>query len=248
MTTTDWIIVAGAIVGGIALGTIASRIVAAILGAESRPAPLRAAAGAIASLAMSVFLIIGLVVALGVISPAALEQLPKDVIAFVPKLLSAAIIVIAANVLSSFAVAAIGPSMGRMPAAVQRRTLGIVKAAILGLGILLAIGQVGVDTTVINLAMAAIFFGLAGALMLLVALGGRTVAEEVASTRVLRRMFKEGDRVSLDSLNGTIVSVHPTAIELQMLSGETLLVPSSRFMSGTISIDRAEQDSPNASA
>ena len=101
--------------------------------------------------------------------------------------------------------------------------------------------QLGLDTTVVNLGVAAVFFGIAGALMLLVALGGRGVATEVASTRILRRLFREGDLIRTDNVEGTVVSVHPTAVELETADGRTVLVPSSQFVAGTITIDRSNR-------
>ena len=244
MTTTDWIIVAAAIVGGIVIGGIASRIVNAIIGAESRPQPVRDAAGPLASLVLWAGIVAGLITALGVVSPSALDQLPKDLIDFIPRVISAAIVVIVANVGSSFAQTAIAPALGRMPSTVQRQILSAVRITILSLAVLLSIRQLGFDTTVINLGVAAIFFGVAGALMLLVALGGREVAVEVASTRVLRRLVRPGDQISVDELSGTVVAVHPTTIEVTADTGDTLLVPSSRFVSGTFSIIRADDDPP----
>ena len=184
----------------------------------------------------------GLILALGVASPASLEQLPRDLIEFIPRVISAAIVVIVANVGASFAQAAVAPAIGRMPATVQRQILNGIRFTILSLAILLAVRQLGFDTTVINLGVAAIFFGLAGALMLLVALGGRHVATEVASTRVLRRLVNPGDVVIVDGVSGTVIAVHPTAIEVaQAGSDATKLVPSSRFLSDSFTISRNEQ-------
>ena len=126
-----------------------------------------------------------------------------------------------------------------MSATVQRQILSAVRITILSLAVLLAVRQLGFETTVINLGVAAIFFGIAGAMMLLIALGGREVAAEVASTRVVRRLLRPGDQVKLDDLGGTVVAVHPTTIEIVSETSETLLVPSSRFVKGTFSIVRA---------
>jgi small-conductance mechanosensitive channel len=243
MTTAEWIVVAAAIVGGIVFGVIASRVVLRLLGAPSRPAPLRQAAGPLASLALSIGVVVGLIMALGVVSPSSLDQLPRDVIAFIPRLLSAAILVILANVASSFAQAGVGPALARLPTSTQRQVLSAIRLTILVLATLLAVRQLGIDTTVVNLGVAAVFFGIAGALMLLVALGGRHVATEVASTRVLRRLFQEGDLVRTDAAEGRVVAVHPTAVELATDDGRTILVPSSQFVTGTITIDRSNRPS-----
>ncbi|MEM9613954.1 MAG: hypothetical protein AAF962_27605 [Actinomycetota bacterium] len=244
MTLNDWIFIAVSIVGGIVVGAIASRVVRSIIGSESRPEPVRNAAGPLASLALWACVVVGLILALGVLSPTALEQLPRDLIDFVPRVISAAIVVIVANVGASFAQAAIAPAVGRMSARVQRQVLSGVRLTILSLAVLLAVRQLGFDTTVINLAVAAVFFGLAGALMLLVSLGGRHVASEVASTRVLRRLVNPGDRVELDGIAGTVVGVHPTAVEIVVEAGRhSVMVPSSRFVSETFRITRADADS-----
>ncbi len=241
MSSTDWIIVAAAVLGGFVLGGLASRLTHSALAAPSRPKPLREAAKPLSGLVFWVCVIAGLMVALGVLQPEALAEIPKDVIDFLPRLLSAAIIVIGANVLSAFVLAGMGSALSRAPASIQRQVRSVVRLAIIGLGALLAVGQLGIDTTVLNLGLAAIFFGLAGSMVLLVGLGGRSIAEEVASTRVLRRMLRIGDEVELDGLPdqvaaGRVVAVHPTAIELENDDGTIQMVPSSRFTNETVTV------------
>lgn len=99
-----------------------------------------------------------------------------------------------------------------------------------------------IDTTVINLGVAAIFFGLSASFTLLVGLGGREVAGEVAATRILRRTLRVGDRIETGELAGRIVGVHPTAIELETETGQRVLVPSSTIAGEQLVIDRAAQD------
>ncbi len=238
MTTTDWIVVAGAIAGGILIGLILSRILHAILGSPDRPEPLRDAAKPLASLGFWAGVVGGLLVALGVISPAALEQLPKDVIAFLPRILAAAILVIVAQVLAAFATAALGTALARASSSVQRQTAAVVRTTIIGLAVLLAVRQLGIDTTVINLGVAAIFFTIAASLTLLIGMGGRDVASQVAATRAVKRLIVVGDAISLHDVGGEVVAVHPTAVEIRSANGTTALVPSHRLLDETLSISR----------
>lgn len=240
MSTTDWIIVAGAIIGGFILGSILSRIAHSMLANPTRPKAVQEAAKPLSSLAFWGGVIAGLMVALGVLQPDALAEIPKDLIAFLPRVLSAAIIVIGANVLSSFVLTAMGGALGRASASMQRQVAMIVKLLIVGMAALLAVAQLGVDTTIINLAVAAIFFACAASFTLLVGLGGREVATEVASTRALRRLLNIGDLVEVEDVSGRIVAVHPTAVELSTDDGTTMLVPSSDFTSGTVNIRRSK--------
>ncbi len=238
----DWIQVAIAIGAGLLIGLVASRIVHAMIGSPSRPEPLQKAAAPLASLAFSVGVIGGLVVALGIVQPDALDQLVEDTVGFIPKLLSAAIIVIAANVVSAFATTALSGVVGRLPIQTQRLAHTVVKATIITLAVLLAVGQLGINTDVLNLGVAAVFFGIAASLTLLVGMGGNGVAREVASTRALRRLVNTGDTLDVGGFRGKVSAIHPTAVEITDAAGRTKLVPSSQLVSETITIERATPD------
>ena len=244
---SDWMQVVAAILIGLVVGLVASRIVHSIIGSPARPEPIQRAAKPLASLALSVGLVGGLIVALGIVQPDSLDQLAEDAVAFIPKLLTAAIIVIAANVLSSFASTALAQALGRLPIQTQRQAQAAVKVTIVTLATLLAVGQLGVNTDVVNLGVAAVFFGIAASLTLLVGLGGNGVAREVAATRAVKRLVNQGDTIEVGDFRGTVVAVHPTAIELADGNGGAVLIPSSRLVRETVSIERAADEVVNES-
>lgn len=242
MTMNDWIAVAIAIGGGLFVGIVLSRVVAIMLGKPSRPKPLQDAARPLSSLALSFGLVAGLIVALGIIQPDAVAQLRSDAVSFIPKILTAIIIVIVANVVSSFVVAALGTALARAPLNIQRQVTAVARGLILVMAVLLAVGTLGVDTTVVNLGVAAVFFAAAASFTLLVGLGGREVASEVASTRAVRRLVHVGDVIRVgtgeDAVRGPVIAVHPTSIEVESGS-EVILVPSSRLLSETMQVERS---------
>ncbi len=235
----NWILAIIAVAVGIVVGVIASRIVYALVGSKGRPQPVQNVARPIAQLTLALGVVAGLIAALGFVQPSALDQLPRDVVAFVPKLMIAAIIIILANVLASFATAALDQATGRMPINVQRQANLIVKGTIVALAVLLAVSQLGIDTEVINMGVAAIFFALAASFTLLVGLGGYGVAREVAASRALRRMVNEGDKVTIDHVTGTVRALHPTAVEIATMDDESMLVPSSHFLNHNVSVERS---------
>lgn len=243
----SWILVAIAIIGGIIVGFVLSRLVGAFVDSESRPEPIRQVARPLSSLAMAIGVVGGLVIALGIIQPDSLDRLTEDAIGFIPKVLSAVIIVIVANVLSSFATTALSQALSRMPAHIERQATMLVRGVIVALAVLLAVGQLGVNTDVVNLGVAAVFFGIAASLTLLVGLGGHGVAREVASTRALKRLVGLGDTVTVGDTSGVVAAVHPTAVELTLNDGATVLVPSSRFVNQRIAIDRVERETADSS-
>lgn len=237
----EWLQVLVAIIGGVVVGLIASRVVYAIIGSAKRPEPIQNVARPLASLAMSFGIVLGLVVALGIIQPDSLDQLRDDAIAFIPKVMTAAIIIIVANVLSSFATTALSQTTGRLPLQTQRLANNIVKGTIVALATLLAVSQLGINTDVVNLGVAAVFFGVAASLTLLIGLGGHGVAREVASTRAIKRLVNQGDTVTVGNNRGVVIAIHPTAIELSTSGGETTLIPSSHLVGESMSIERADE-------
>lgn len=242
MEANDWIAVGVAIGGGLLIGIVASRIVAMALSKPTRPQPVQDAARPLSSLAMSFCLVAGLIVALGIIQPEAVVQLRTDALGFIPKVLTAIIIVILANVLSSFVVAALATALARAPLHIQRQVSAVARGLILVMAVLLAVGTLGVDTTVVNLGVAAVFFAVAASFTLLVGMGGREVASEVASTRAIRRLVSVGDTIAVGlgetAVKGRVVAVHPTALEVEQ-DGEVVLVPSSRLLSETMHVERS---------
>ena len=239
MTLTEWILFAGFIVGGIVVGRIAGGITNRLLSNPSRPEPIQDAAKPLSSLVMYGIIITGLMVSLGILQPEAAAEIPRDLIAFMPRLLTAAIIVIGANVVTSFVQAAIRPMMGRSSASVQRQVNMAVKVLIVGLAVVVAVTQIGIDTTIINIVLGALFFGLAASMTLLVGMGGQSVAREVAASRAVRRLVSEGDQVSVGNVVGTVVAVRPTAVEVRDVSGTITLVPSSYFIGEPLTVTRA---------
>ena len=235
-----WVSAAIAIGAALVLGSIAAGAVRRTLADQRRPEGLRNSAAAIASLVFSVAIIAGLITALGFVNRASLDEMPKQLVDYIPRALSAAIVIIAANVVSSFASTAIERSLGHASANVRAKVPVLVKAVILGMAGLIAANQLGVDTTIITLAAASLFFSIGLAAALMTGLGSRKVSGEIAAGRALRQLLGPGDRVQLGTVTGTLVKVHAVATEVQSSDGQVHLVPNSHFLEQTLRLVRGE--------
>jgi hypothetical protein len=101
----------------------------------------------------------------------------------------------------------------------------IAKLVVLtGVGILAA-SQLGINTTIINITVAAFMFGLAATTAMLIGLGGRDVARHVSAGRVLRRLVSTGDTIEVDDIAGVVVAIHPATIEVVLPSGVRVHLP-----------------------
>jgi small-conductance mechanosensitive channel len=243
-----WVAAAIAIAAALVVGSIAARIVRNLLVRPRQPEGLRNSAGAIASLVFSAVMIAGLITALGMVNQESLDRLPEQLVNYVPKALSAAIVLIAANVVSAFAASALERSMGYASPSVRQKVPVLVKGVIFGMAGLIAANQLGVDTTIITLAAASLFFSIGLAASLMIGFGSRKVSGEIAAGRALRQLLAPGDTVGVGPVQGTLVKVHAVAAEILTPGGEVRLVPNSQFLDHALSLvrDPAAATSPDA--
>jgi len=146
------------IAAGLTFGSLAAAVARNMTSSAKRPEALRASSGAIATLFFSVIVIIALVIALGIVNEAALTKLSEDVVSFLPKVLSATIVLIVGNIIGAFLEAGVARSLGHVTPAVRDRVPMLLKALVTGFAVVIAANQLGVDTTIISIAVAAIFF------------------------------------------------------------------------------------------
>ena len=210
---------------------------------------LRAASRPLASVVFSAFLVAGLTTALGFVNKEARDQIPQDLVDYIPSLLSAAIVLIGANVLAQLVQTALERTMGRIGGPALRNVPNVVRIAILAFGGILAAAQLGVDTTIINIAVAALLFSIGLGAALMIGLGSRAVSGEVAAGRAVRRLVSPGDRISAGDVEGEVLDIQSVAVEVATDEGtscsptRTCWATASRFSGPTHPANRRPTDS-----
>lgn len=237
-TDTSALAALAVIVAGFVLGSLAAAIARRLAGNKARPEVIQTSAGALATLAFSLILISALVIALGIIQQSALDQLSTDVVRFLPKALSAAIVLIIGNIIGAVAETGVARSLGHVAPEVRRRVPVLVKYSITGFGVVIAATQLGVDTTIVLVAVASLFFGIALALALLAGLGGRAVAEQIAAGRALRQELTVGDTIRVGTAEGEIRAIGSTATQITG-AHNVMLVPNIDLLTSEIEIVQA---------
>lgn len=215
-----WIWAVGAVVVGLLSGVVGAALVrlAIVKGREGR-LEVMDAASATSIFVFLFFAAIGVVVAVGVTSPDTLRPIPAQLLSYSPHVLAAGLILIAGRAMA-FAVAgyvngALADSTTRMRGKLAE-SVRVVFTLAAGV---LALRQLGIDTTILNIAIGAMLFGLAAAFALLVGLGGRDLGRELVTGRYLPRMLRVGDEIEVAELRGTVVAMHPASIEVMTEDG-----------------------------
>ncbi len=145
--------------------------------------------------------------------------------AFVPRLLIAVVIIVAGHLLGLLARGLL-PTLGDV---IQPDTI-VPKMAHLGivlLAMLMAIQQLGIDVSFITQLVLLLLLVTLGGMSLAFALGARTYVANLIARSDLSR-FAVGDRIRIDGIEGVIVDIHGTGLELATDSG-TVTIPAARF-------------------
>lgn len=225
---------------------IAGVIVGAVAGGVTRRAVLRRrtrqeVAAPAAALVFWVALAIGIAVGAGLLAPDAVRPLPGRLLDYLPRVLVAGLILIVGYAAATVSAAVLSGGLARATGRTRRQAATGLRTAIFIAVALLALGQLGVDTTVLTLAAAALLFGTAAALALLVGLGGRELAREVAAGRYLRRLVRPGDLVETPEHSGRITALHPATTELDTGPAGTIHIPNSLLLRDAVRVNRQAQ-------
>lgn len=233
----DWLWAGIAVIAGFVLGTVLSQIAKrTFLQRGKRMAQLAPAAS---SLTFSLVVVIGLLAALGFVQPTSLEQLRDDTIIYLPRALSAIIVVILGSVVGTIISTGVREAVGRSMGRLGDQVATALKGGVTAFAAILAASQLGIDTTVINIFVAAVCGGAALAVALIIGFGSRPVATEIATGRALRRLVATGDTIESGAAAGRVVALHPTAIEIEQ-DGRTSVIPNSEVTQDGFRLERSE--------
>lgn len=230
----EWAWAGVSIVGGFVAASAISRVVRSNL--ARRGGRGEQLAPAVASLIFSLLLVVSLLVALGFVQPDSVAKLRDDTIEYLPRAMSALIVIILGGVVGTIISTATRESFGRTMGRMGEKLPTVVKGVTTTFAAILAANQLGIDTTVINIAVAGCVFGLAAAFALLVGFGSRSVAAELANGRALRRVLQPGDTIETTAVSGTIAAMHPTVAQVDTNADGTTLVPYSALIDQGITI------------
>ncbi|MGI9607099.1 MAG: hypothetical protein ACR2P0_13260 [Acidimicrobiales bacterium] len=227
------------IAAGFVIGSAVASIVRRLASRPGSASGIRNSAGTLGTLGFSISLIVALVIALGVVSREALDQLSTSAVDFLPRALSAAIVLIIGNVVGAIGETATERTLSGVSPTIQRRVPVLVRWVAVGFSLIVAADQLGVDTTLITVAVASLLGSLGLAAALLTALGGRDVASQVAAGRALRHVADSGDLIDIGGTRYELTAVGSTMTELAHGTDRHLL-PNAELLTSSFRVSRAD--------
>lgn len=231
-----------AVVGGVAVGTLGGGLTRRFLNRAQRAEQLRAVAAPASAFVFWVALAIGIMIGVGLLAPGTVRPLPGQVLAYMPRLLLAGVLLIVGYAAAAATNAVLSGGLARATGRTRREAALSLRIAIMTTVLLLALSQLGVDTTILTIAAAALLSGTALAVALLAGLGGRDLAREIAAGRYLRRIVRPGDHIVTSHVTGRITTLHPATTEVHTDTTGTLHVPHTQLLYEPIQVHRNPTD------
>jgi small-conductance mechanosensitive channel len=148
-------------------------------------------------------------------------------IGYLPSVLAAFLIVVAGLVLSNLARDALAAGFesagmsGRIPGRIGRYTILLLAAVV-------ALDQMGIDSTLLILAVGIVLAAILGSAALAVGLGARTEAANVIALYYLSRSYSVGQTVRIGETEGRIAELRANGVVLETADGQ-VLVPAKEF-------------------
>jgi hypothetical protein len=235
MEHAEWIWAAVAFGSGLLFGEIAGRIVRSALSRRGEAA--RESAGAVGTFVFWTSTAVGLVIAIALIDSSVLEDLGDRLSESLPRFLVAFLLLIGGYAVSVAVAAMIGQSARKATGVRQVGLERMLRVAIMAAAVVVALTEMGVDSSMLVVLLAVVIGAPALAIALLTAHGGREVAGQIAAGRSLRHQLRPGQLLSCDGEQGTVVVLHPSTVEIERSDGARVLIPNRRLLDAPFTIE-----------
>lgn len=220
-----WFLAVISIGAGLLIGEIGGRMVRSSMSRPSRSPEVREMARPVSAFLFWAATAVGVVVGLLTASPQSLKDLPQDTFGRLPQILMAFVLVLAGYAVGVGLAAAVGQSALRASGVRHRGLERLLRIVVMTAFVVAALSQMGVNTTILVVVLAATTGAPALAMALLTAHGGRDVASNIAAGRAIRGRLKVGDLLVVASGRGIITSITATSVELSTDDGSITHVP-----------------------
>jgi small-conductance mechanosensitive channel len=147
---------------------------------------------------------------------------------YVPRLLGAVLVVVIGLVVGNLARDAVTATAAAAGAPFAAAVGQIVRVAILVAASLIAVGQLGIDITLLTAILSVTVAAVLGAFALAFGLGARTAVSNIIGAHYLRQMFQAGHTVRFGAIEGTVAAITSTSVVVQVPDGQ-VVIPAKQF-------------------
>lgn len=163
-----------------------------------------------------------------------ISTLLNQIIAFLPKVLTASIILLIGFIVADLIQNAAFRSLDKLGLEYAGSLSRILFGFLFVLALTVAFSQLGIETELLNASVKIVLAGLALALALALGLGLKTFAGHVVAGVYARDLYKIGTEVHYDELPAKVAGVGPLTTKLTRPDGTFIIIPNSILVSEVI--------------
>lgn len=154
---------------------------------------------------------------------------------YLPRVIGAALIMLAGLWFGTWAAGRMKEPAEEADLPITSDTLSaIVKWLVVFIALVLALGLLGVDTTILVTTFTILIAAIAAAIAISFGLGGRGVAANVSAYAAVEKALRIGDEVTIGENSGTVLLIGRYATTLKNSSGDRVAIPNSVVMDNVI--------------
>jgi len=155
---------------------------------------------------------------------------------YLPKVVGAFLVAIIGLFVAGFVRTAVETTLGSMNLGYERVIANVVHGVIVIVVISLAIGQLEIETQLLNQVVVIVLFSGAAAIAISLGLGTRDVAGSVVAGVYVRERYQPGDQVRIGDVEGTVVEVGSTSVLIEQADGKAIAVPNRQMLDEQVEI------------
>ncbi len=175
-----------------------------------------------------VVLLVALMAATEIVGLATVSSWLGAVATYLPRVFAAILIGLAGVVFGSLARVALAKALPSSNIVDPERLGGFARLAIIGVSVLVAVQQLGIDMGFVTTLLAIVLTALLGAGALAFGLGGKVTVANILGTHYARELYHVGQTVRVGEVEGQLVRVTATTVVLDTTEGQAA-VPGSTF-------------------
>lgn len=157
------------------------------------------------------------------------------IIEYLPRIMGAVLIVLGGLWMGTWAAARVKEPSEEADLPITTETVGsIVKWVIVFITVVLALGLLGVDTTILVTTFTILIAAIAVALAISFGLGGKETAANISAYAAVKTLIRVGDAVSIDKHEGTVLLVGRYAAVIKTERGDRISIPNTTVMNSEI--------------
>lgn len=184
-----------------------------------------AVVGAIVYFMVLIFFVAAAIEALGLPT---ISNVLSLVTAYFPRVLAAVIIVFIGLWAGDFVNTVVSRTAG-IKAIGYAQVVGRALQILIGvLFLIIAVGQLGIDSSILVITLAIVFAATFGGAALAFGLGARATVGNIIAARYVKRGYSPGDTVKIGDVQGKVMEITDTAVMLDSSEGR-VMVPAERF-------------------